>query len=690
MSNVELLAALPLPRLFDGMFGMKDLHPPVRPLRCRTRVARVVDLIYKLKSPFAKADRSASNTATRIATGVVVGGLLAIQPATAATPSAKDALQLKPVQANVDYEIVEPAALAKCTVADLEHDDWSGWEVRSGDGTMLRRFADTNGDNKVDLWCYFNYGVEVYRDIDRDFNTKADQYRWLGTAGTRWGIDENEDGKIDSWKQISPEEVTAEVVGALADHDAARFARLLATGKELESIGLGSETARRLATKASRAAKEFSDFSKRQKAVGRDAKWVQFAAATPGVVPSGTEGATADFTVYENAVAMFEDKSGSGQLLVGTIIRVNDAWRIVDLPAVGENGESVAQSSGNFFTPGGMAHSAASLDSGMGAQSQQLVTDLEEIDRKLSSVSNPKELAKLHETRAQLVSRLIKATDNPSERDAWTRQLVDTVSMATQSGVYPDGIKQLQVIVRSLGENNDSLKSYTEYMMIGAEYALRQTPDADFAEVQKWYLETLTEFVDRYPRMPESAQAMLQLALSKEFEDKEKDALGYYKKVAVAFPGTDTAEKAEGAVRRLESVGQVIDLQGNSIDGKPFRLAQLRGRPVVLHYWATWCEPCKQDMKLLRALQARYQKAGLVLVGVNVDATSEMAKGFLKQNPLPWIQLFDDGGLESSDLAKAFGVQTLPTMMLIDDRGRVVRHNVRAAELESELDKLAK
>src|SRR5690606_17969609 len=119
---------------------------------------------------------------------------------------------------------------------------------------------------------------------------------------------------------------------------------------------------------------------------------------------------------------------------------------------------------------------------------------------------------------------------------------------------------------------------------------------------------------------------------------------------AQAFPGSDTSEKAEGAVRRLESVGQVTDLQGLSIDGKSFKLSQLRGRPVVLHYWATWCEPCKQDMKLLRGLQARYQRAGLQLVGVNVDATREMAKGFLKETPLPWIQLFDDGGLESSDL----------------------------------------
>ena len=47
------------------------------------------------------------------------------------------------------------------------------------------------------MWCYFLDGLEVYRDIDSNFNGKADQYRWFHTAGTRWGTDKNEDGRID-------------------------------------------------------------------------------------------------------------------------------------------------------------------------------------------------------------------------------------------------------------------------------------------------------------------------------------------------------------------------------------------------------------------------------------------------------------------------------------------------------------
>ncbi|MFK8113009.1 MAG: redoxin domain-containing protein [Rubripirellula sp.] len=620
---------------------------------------------------------------------VLLGCLATFTVSTAlAAPSPANALKLKPVQKDVVYELVPAEFVETCSVRDVTVKGWTGWEVVAPDGSLLRRFADTNGDKKIDLWSYFNHGVEVYRDIDEDFNGKADQYRWLSTNGTRWGLDEDEDGSIDGWKQISAEEVSSEVVAALRDQDAERFAPLLIGQKDLKSLGLGDSKTQQIATKVSRAARDFAALAKRQKAVGKSARWVQFAATSPGVVPKGTEGSTRDVVVYENAVAMYEEGERNGQLMVGTLIQVGDAWRLVELPSVGDDGETIAQSSGNFFTPGGTG-SDISSGSNMNSGNQEFVTQLEAIDGKLAAEKDKSKIAKLHDTRADLVEKLIGTAD-AQQRGTWVRQLVDTVSVAAQTGDYPDGVKRLRRIAREFAGGDEALKAYADYQAIETEYVVRQTPEADFAKVQKWYLESLTGFVDRYPRTQEAAKSWLQLALSKEFEDKEKEALKFYKRVATSFPNSDFGEKAAGAVRRLESVGKRIDLEGSTIDGKPFRLSDLRGKPVVLHYWATWCEPCKQDMKLLRRLQASYQKAGLQLVGVNVDVTENLAAGYLDQAQLPWVQLFEPGGLESSRLAKAFGVQTLPTMMLIDKDGKVVQHNIRAAELDDELAKMVK
>ncbi len=621
---------------------------------------------------------------------LMIGGILTLDSVYAATPSVEAALSLTPVQSDANFEQIDKDAFARCRVEDIEDADITGWEVIGPEGLVLRRFIDSNNDKKVDLWCYYEYGVETYRDVDANFNGKADEYRWLGTAGTRWGLDQDEDGTIDRWKRISPEEVTFEVVESLRTADDARFGRLLITPSELKSLGLGKEKTESLVSKSTRAAKEFADLAKRQTTITEGAKWLQFAASPPGIVPAGSNGSTADVVVYENAVAMYEHAEKSGQLVVGTIIQSGDAWRIVDLPQISSDGEPLAQASGNFFTPGGANVRSEMAGGGISGQTQELVTELEAIDRKLATATKQAEVGQLHERRAGIVEELVKSSSDANERDTWARQLIDTVSVAVQSGAYPEGLARLKQISQKLVRGNETLASYADFQTIAAEYVSRQSvPDADFAKVQEWYLETLTDFVDRYPKTAESGQAMLQLALSKEFEDKEREALGYYKQVADAFPNTDAGEKAAGAARRLDSIGKVVELEGRTLDGKSLRLSQLRGRPVVLHYWATWCEPCKQDMKLLRRLQSQYAKAGLQIVGVNVDATADMAVGFLKENPLPWPQMFDNGGLESSSLAKEFGIQTLPTMMLIDKAGKVVRHNVRSADLDIELDKLA-
>jgi thiol-disulfide isomerase/thioredoxin len=617
--------------------------------------------------------------------------LLALLTLTAAanakTPSPTAALSLKPVQADAVYETVPADQIEACTVSDLDGDSMTGWEVTSPDGTILRRFADTNGDKRIDRWVYFNFGVESYRDVDGDFNGKADQYRWLGNGGSRWGMDRDEDGQVDDWKRISAEEVTSELVAALRDADVKRFENLLATASELRSIGLGDARVEQLAKRISDAAERFEAVAKRQSLIGPKATWLQFAAPTPGLLPKGTDGSTADVLVYENVVAMYETDGQSNQLMVGTLVKVGDTWRLVGLPNLGQAEEPITQSIGVFFRPATAVESMSGGESGEAFQ--QLVGELEKLDQRMAS-ADEKQLAELHAARADLVERLIAASTDKENRNNWTRQLIDTLSVAVQSGQYPRGLARLKRAASQFGGSDPELAAYADYQAIQAEYVTRQTPDADFAKVQEWYLDSLASFVKDHPRTEQAAQAMLQLALSQEFEDKTDEALAFYKRVRDRYEGTEAGKKAAGAVRRLESVGRKIELEGRTVGGKPFRLSALRGRPVVIHYWATWCEPCKQDMKLLNRLQSRYKRAGLTLVGINVDARRTDAEAFLRENRLPWIQLFEEGGLESSPLSMAFGVQTLPTMMLIDKDGTVVNQNIRAAELDNEIEAMLK
>src|SRR5579871_2826875 len=128
-----------------------------------------------------------------------------------------DILRLHPKQEGVVISTPTAEEQARCKVT-LE-DKKTAYVLRDGEGKLLRRFVDTKGDGTIHLWSYYRNGVEVYREIDTNFDRKPDEYRWLNAGGMKWGVDVNQDGKIDGWKWISVEEAAQEVIGALAQHD---------------------------------------------------------------------------------------------------------------------------------------------------------------------------------------------------------------------------------------------------------------------------------------------------------------------------------------------------------------------------------------------------------------------------------------------------------------------------------------
>jgi thiol-disulfide isomerase/thioredoxin len=182
---------------------------------------------------------------------------------------------------------------------------------------------------------------------------------------------------------------------------------------------------------------------------------------------------------------------------------------------------------------------------------------------------------------------------------------------------------------------------------------------------------------------------MLQLAINAEFAGKTDEAVTYFTKIATDFPKSDLAPKAIGAKRRLDSVGKAIPLAGKTLDGRSFDLAAQKGKVVLIHYWASWADPCKPDMAIIKAMQAKYDKQGFLPVGVNVDNTAKEAVDFARQEKISWPQLFEQGGMDGP-LSANLGIVTLPTMLLVGKDGRVINRSITAGELDTELKKLLK
>lgn len=622
----------------------------------------------------------------------LIAAIAALLPfaAQAAKPTTKDALSLTPVQKDVEYDIPDAKEISTCTVEVETVGGITGWVVRTAGGQILRRFLNTNGDNKVDQWCYFKDGIEVYRDIDGNFNNKADQYRWLGTAGTRWGLDEDENSRIDAWKVISAEEVTSEVVAALRERDAGRFQRLLLSSEELKSLGLSAKQAGDLNEKIAAAGKTFAAEASRQRIVTAKSEWLHFGASRPGLLPAGTEGSTKDIVVYDNVTAVVETDKKHGQLTIGSLVKVGDSWRMFDLPK-NLGGEQAAAGGGYFFQVSFAARPDVEAPASAGnvsAEMKKLVDELEQLDKKLVA-ARPAEQARLNAQRADLLDKIVSAAAD-DDRSLWIRQYTETVSAAVQSGAFPEGIRRLESLLTTVSQSSDAVElvPYIKFRLLTAGYNRDiSQKEADYEKITTQYHDQLKQFVTTYAKSPDAAEAMLQLAIGAEFAGKTDDALQWFSRISSDFPQSDLRPKAVGAKRRLESVGKTIPLSGKTLDGRAFDLASAKGKLVLIHYWATWADPCKPDLATIKSLQAKYGAQGFYPVGVNLDGDAKEAMAHVRQEKLAWPQLYEQGGLDSP-LATNLGVLTLPTMILVGKDGRVVNRNINAGELDTELKKL--
>lgn len=611
----------------------------------------------------------------------VVGMALLPQWSLAAAPSAQQALKLAPVQRGVEYDQPNAEQAAKCKIVAKKLNGHVGWIVEGPDGTILRKFVDTNDNNVVDQWSYYKDGLEVYRDIDFNHNGKVDQCRWFNTAGSRWGLCSKEDNVIDSWKSISAEEVTAEIVAAIATHDAQRFSRLLLTPAELRSLGLGAPRSESVAGKVSKAATDFQAMSARQKTITPDTTWVQFSANRPGIVPAGTDQSTKDVRVYENVVAIVEGGGKHGQLQIGTLVQVGDVWRVIDMPGD-------APSNGFFFQVS-MASRNEPAAGGPSDVLQKLLADLSTLDNDASKATTPEEQARYTGRRADLLMQIAAASKSGEDRSMWLKQLADMISSAVQTGTCPDGADRLKTLFEQLQKDHadKNLAAYVRFRQLTADYVLSmQAPKADYAKIQKEWQKTLEQFVSDYPASPDAAEAMLQLAITQEYTGQEDDAKKWYVRIVKDFPNSPAAKKASGAQTRLDSVGKTISISGQSPLGSPVDSAKYRGKVVLIQYWASWSGPAKADMPALKELWNKYGRK-FTIIGVSVDSNVKDLNEYLAENPLPWPQIFEEGGLDSRP-ANVLGILTVPTMILVDQQGKVVNRNVSAADLEAELKKL--
>jgi len=128
-----------------------------------------------------------------------------------------------------------------------------------------------------------------------------------------------------------------------------------------------------------------------------------------------------------------------------------------------------------------------------------------------------------------------------------------------------------------------------------------------------------------------------------------------------------------------------------SVDGSSISLSQFKGKVVLIDFWATWCPPCVKSIPEVKNLWKKYKDKGLVILGVSLDKDMQAWHTYIKNNDMNWYQVAD-GKFWENEAAILYGVESIPNVCIIDQKGNIVAQGLnpmgQAEEIENTVSTL--
>jgi len=145
-------------------------------------------------------------------------------------------------------------------------------------------------------------------------------------------------------------------------------------------------------------------------------------------------------------------------------------------------------------------------------------------------------------------------------------------------------------------------------------------------------------------------------------------------------------EEARGILKRQDAVGKPLDIQFTAFDGRAVDLSKMKGKVVLVDFWATWCGPCMGELPHVKEAYQKLHDKGFEIVGISFDQDKSALEKTLKEKEMTWPQFFDGDGWKNK-YGQEFGIHSIPTMWLVDKKGNLRDVNARG-ELEEKVSKL--